>query len=303
LCRHSFRVKRSLCRALLAIALTGGSADAATAPASVSYTHLDVYKRQVVGRQTHLSLLVLMWAVVAVLLIGCANLANLLMARATLREREIALRMALGARRGRVIRMLLTESLLLSVCGGAAGIALGFGLLKWIQSLLPPFYFPPEANISMDGRVLLFLAGVTVLTSIAFGLAPAIQASRRDTAQSLKEGGRSNSAGRRKLVARHVFVAAQVAVAFILLVGGGLLIRSFQRLMALNLGFQTEGVVAAGLPLEMEKNPDAAKLALYINQLLDEVRSTPGVQDAAIASALPLQGWGDGCLLYTSRCV
>ena len=92
-------------------------------------------------------------------------------------------------------------------------------------------------------------------------------------------------------------------VAFILLVGGGLLIRSFQRLMALNLGFQTEGVVAAGLPLEMEKNPDAAKLALYINQLLDEVRSTPGVQDAAIASALPLQGWGDGCLLYTSRCV
>ena len=184
---------------------------------------VDHYMDGVVGRQTHLSLLVLMWAVVAVLLIGCANLANLLMARATLREREIALRMALGARRGRVIRMLLTESLLLSVCGGAAGIALGFGLLKWIQSLLPPFYFPPEANISMDGRVLLFLAGVTVLTSIAFGLAPAIQASRRDTAQSLKEGGRSNSAGRRKLVARHVFVAAQVAVAFILLVGGGLL--------------------------------------------------------------------------------
>jgi len=95
-----------------------------------------------------------------------------------------------------------------------------------------------------------------------------------------------------------VFVAAQVAVAFILLVGGGLLIRSFQRLMTLNLGFQTEGVVAAGLPLEMEKNPDAAKLALYIDQLLDEVRSTPGVQEAAVASALPLQGWGDGMPFY-----
>jgi putative ABC transport system permease protein len=259
---------------------------------------VDRYMDGVVGRQTHLSLLVLMWAVVAVLLIGCANLANLLMARATLREREIALRMALGARRGRVIRMLLTESLLLSVCGGAVGIALGFGLLKWIQSLLPPFYFPPEANIAMDGRVLLFLAAVTILTSIAFGLAPAIQASRRDTAQSLKEGGRSNSAGRGRLIVRHIFVAAQVAVAFILLVGGGLLIRSFQRLMTLNLGFQTEGVVTAGLPLEMEKNPDAAKLALYINQLLDEVRATPGVQEASVASCLPLQGWGDGMPFY-----
>ena len=109
-----------------------------------------------------------MWAVAAVLLIGCANLANLFMARATLRSREIALRMALGARRGRVIRMLLTESLLLSVCGAIVGIALGYGLLKVIQSMLPPFSFPPEANVAMDGRVLMFLAAVTILTSIAF---------------------------------------------------------------------------------------------------------------------------------------
>jgi len=237
---------------------------------------------------------VLMWAVAAVLLIGCANLANLLMARATLRAREIALRMALGARRGRVVRMLLTESLLLSACGAVAGIALGFGLLKWVESLLPPFYFPPEARIAMDGRVLLFLAGATVLTAIAFGLAPAIQASRRDTAESLKEGGRSNSGGRGALYARHAFVAAQVAVAFVLLVGGGLLMRSFQRLITVNIGFESEGVVAAGLPLEMEKSPDASKLVLYIDQLLDEVRATPGIKEAAVASALPLQGWGDG---------
>ena len=255
---------------------------------------LDRYVDRVVDKNTQLSLVVLMWAVVAVLLIGCANLANLLMARATLREREIALRMALGARRGRVVRMLFTESLLLSACGAAAGVALGFGLLKWIQSLLPPFYFPPEASIAMDGRVLLFLAAVTLLTSIAFGLAPAIQASRRDAAQSLKEGGRSNSASRGRLYARHVFVAAQVAAAFILLVGGGLLLRSFQRLMTVNLGFESDGVIAAGLPLEMEKSPEAAKLSLYVNRLLEEVRATPGVQEAAVASALPLQGWGDG---------
>ncbi len=137
---------------------------------------VDRYVDGIVGPETRLSLVVLMWTVVAVLLIGCSNLANLLMARATLRGREIALLMALGARRGRVIRMLMTESLLLSACGAAAGIALGFGLLKWIQSLLPPFYFPPEANIAMDGRVLLFLVAVTVLVSIAFGLAPAIHA-------------------------------------------------------------------------------------------------------------------------------
>jgi len=255
---------------------------------------VDRYIDRVVSPQTHLSLVVLMWAVAAVLSIGCANLANLLMARATLRTREIALRMALGASRGRMIRMLLTESLLLSALGALVGVALGFGLLKWIQTLLPPFYFPPEADIGMDGRVLAFLAAVTILTGIAFGLAPAIQASRRDTAQSIKEGGRAASASRRRVYARHVFVTAQVAVAFILLVGGGLLIRSFQRLMTVNIGFESEGLVGAWLPLEMEKNPDPAKLTLYIDQLLDQIRATPGVRDAAVATALPLAGWGDG---------
>jgi predicted permease len=255
---------------------------------------VDRYLDGVVDKNTQLSLVVLMWAVVAVLLIGCANLANLLMARGTLRAREIALRMALGARRGRVVRMLLTESLMLSAGGAVAGVALGFALLKWVESLLPPFYFPPEARIEMDGRVLLFLAAATVLTAIAFGLAPAIQASRRDTAESLKEGGRSSSGGRGALYARHTFVAAQVAVAFVLLVGGGLLIRSFERLTTVNIGFESDGVVAAGLPLEMEKSPDASRLILYIDQLLDEVRATPDVKEAAVASALPLQGWGDG---------
>ncbi|HLK63594.1 MAG TPA: ABC transporter permease [Bryobacteraceae bacterium] len=255
---------------------------------------VDRYVDHVVGTQTRLSLMVLMWAVVAVLLIGCANLANLLMARATLRGREIALRMALGAGRLRVIRMLLTESLLLSALGAAAGIALGFGLLRWIQTLLPPFYFPPEANIEMDGRVLAYLAAATILTGIAFGLAPAIQASRRDAAQSIKEGGRAVSGGRERRYARHIFVTAQVAVAFILLAGGGLLMRSFQRLMTVNLGFQSEGLVGAWLPLEMERNPEPNKLTAYVNQLLDEVRAAPGIQDAALASALPLTGWGDG---------
>jgi putative ABC transport system permease protein len=255
---------------------------------------VDRYLDRVVGPQLQLSLTVLMSAVVAVLLIGCANLANLLMARGTLRSREIALRIALGAGRARVMRMLLTESLLLSACGGLLGIALGYGLLKWIQSLLPPFYFPAEANIAMDGRVLLFLSAVTILTSVAFGLAPALQASRRDAAESLKEGGRSSSAGRGRVRMRHVFVAAQVAAAFILLVGAGLLIRSFERVMNVDPGFDSEGVVAAYLPLAMEREPNAEKLTQYIQQVLDEVRAVPGVRNAAIATAIPLSGWGDG---------
>jgi putative ABC transport system permease protein len=160
--------------------------------------------------------------------------------------------------------------------------------------LLPPFYLPPEANVTMDGRVLLFLAVVTVMTGVAFGLAPAIQASRRDSAEALKEGGRGSSASRGRLFARHVFVAAQVAAAFILLVGGGLLIRSFQRLMSVDTGFNAEGLVAGYLPLPMERNPEAASLTRYVDRVVEEVRSVPGVRDAGVASALPLQGWGDG---------
>jgi putative ABC transport system permease protein len=255
---------------------------------------VDRYIDRLIGSQMRLSLTILMWAVVLVLLIGCANLANLLLARATLRSREIALRVAIGAGRWRIARMLLTESLMLSTAGAIVGIALGYGLLRAIQMLLPPFYFPSESNIAMDGRVLLFLAGATVLTGILFGLAPAIQASRKDSAEALREGGRSNSAGRSKLVARHVFVAAQVVAAFILLVGGGLLIRSFQHVLSVDGGFSTSGLVAGYLPVPMEKNPDALSLTQYVDRVVEEVRAAPGVRDAAVASALPLNGWGDG---------
>ncbi len=255
---------------------------------------VDRYIDRVVGPQTQLSLRVLMSAVIAVLLIGCANLANMLLARATLRSREIALRLALGAHRSRLVRMLLTESLMLAAFGGVLGVALGYGLLRWIQQLLPPFYFPAEANIRMDGRVLAFLAVVTILTSVAFGLAPALRASRRDAAEALKEGGRTSSAGKLDVHARHVFVAAQVAAAFILLAGAGLLLRSFQRVMDVDTGYNTEGIVAAYLPLPMERNPEAAALTQYIQRILEEVRSVPGVQETAVATAIPLRGWGDG---------
>ena len=220
---------------------------------------VDRYIDRMVGDQTRLSLTILMWAVAAVLLIGCANLANLLMARATLRSREIALRLAIGAGRGRVVRMLLTESLLLSLVGGIVGLALGYGLLRLIQSLMPPFILPPEANVAMDLRVLLFLAGATLFTCVAVGLAPALAASNKGTAESLKEGGRSNTSDRAKVLARNLFVGAQVAVAFILLVGGGLLVRSFQRLMNVETGFESEGLIAAYLPLADGAQPGCGR--------------------------------------------
>jgi putative ABC transport system permease protein len=255
---------------------------------------VDRYLDRVVGTQLRLSLTILMWAVVAVLLIGCANLANLLMARATLRSREIAVRLAMGARRGRIVRLLLTECLVISACGAVAGVALGYGLLRWIQSMMPPFSLPPEANVTMDGRVLLFLMGATLFTCIAVGLAPALQASGNQTAEGLKEGGRSNSSGRASLVARNIFVGAQVAIAFMLLVGGGLLVLSFQRVMNVETGYSDQGLIAAYLPLPMERNPDAAGVARYIDRILEEVHAVPGVRQAAVTTGLPLRGWGDG---------
>jgi putative ABC transport system permease protein len=249
---------------------------------------------RLVGDRQRTLLIMLMSTVVAVLLIGCANLANLLMARATLRSREIALRVALGAGRRRIVRMLLTESLLLSVCGAIAGIGLGYALINWILALMPPFSFPSEADIRMDGRVLLFLAAAAVLTGVAFGLMPALQASRGDVNESLKEGGRASSASRGSVRLRHAFVIAQVALAFIFLVGGGLLIRSFQRAMAVDIGYRTEGIVAGYLPLKMDRNPEVIELTQYIQQLLDEVRAVPGMQAAAVTTGLPLRGWGDG---------
>lgn len=259
---------------------------------------VDSYLERLISPRQRTLLTVLMSAVVAVLLIGCANLANLLMARGTLRSREMALRVALGAGRGRVVRMLLTESLVLSACGAIAGLGLGYGLLNWILSLMPPFSFPSEANIRMDGRVVLFLGAATLFTGLAFGLMPALQASRGDVNESLKEGGRASSAGRASVRLRHVFVIAQVAIAFIFLVGGGLLIRSFQRMLAVDIGYKTEGIVAAYLPLRMDRNPEVAELTQYIQQLLDEVRAVPGMRAAAVTTGLPLRGWGDGMPMF-----
>ena len=249
---------------------------------------------RVVGPQLRLSLIVLMSAVGAVLLIGCANLANLLLARGALRSREVTIRAALGASRWRLVRQLLTESLLLSVVGGVVGLGLGVAMFRAILAQLPPFFLPAQAAIGIDLRVVLFLGFLTLVTGIVFGIFPALQASQRNPVDTLKEGGRGTAGSRRRVILRNALIVSQVALAFVLLSGAGLLIRSFNRLTSVDAGFDTTNVVTMSFPLVMGRDLDGERLINYVNQTIETVRAVPGVTHAAVTSALPLQGWGFG---------
>ncbi|HYM13761.1 MAG TPA: ABC transporter permease [Bryobacterales bacterium] len=255
---------------------------------------LDRFADVIVGNQLRQSLYVLLAAVGMVLLIGCANLANLTLARGMAREREVAIRSSLGAGRWRLIQQFLTENVLLSVFGGTLGVALGYAIMAGLKMALPPLSLPREANVAMDGRVLLFTLALSILTGIIFGLVPAIQATRPNLAASLKEGGRGASAGGAQQKLRGALVVTEVALAFVLLTGAGLLIRSFFRMQQMDPGFDSTNVITAGLPIPDKRFPDPAQLNAYLHQIVDRVEALPGVRDVATTSALPLQGWGYG---------
>jgi putative ABC transport system permease protein len=255
---------------------------------------LDRFSETIVGRQLQQSLYVLLAAVGLVLLIGCANLANLTLARGAGREREVAIRSSLGAGRLRLVRQFLTESVLLSVCGGALGLAVGYATMAGLKMAVPPFSLPREANITIDARVLLFTLALSVFTGVVFGLAPAIQATRPNLAGSMKEGGRGASAGSARQRIRGALVAAEVALAFVLLTGAGLLIRSFFQMRQVDPGFDSTNVITAGLPTPEKRFLDPAQLNAYLRQISDRLESLPGVRDVATTSALPMQGWGYG---------
>ena len=241
---------------------------------------------QVVG-SFRSALLVLFGAVVFVLLIGCANLADLLLSRATSRQREVAIRSALGASRLRLIRQLVTESLALSIAGGMLGVltaAWGIGMLK----LILPSNFPRTSNIHLDGPALIFTVLASIATGLVFGLVPAFQASRTDLNESLKEGERgAEGFGRNRL--RGVLVASEIALALILLVGTGLVLRSFVRLQAVDPGFKPNQVLTAEISLPEAQYRDPQK-AIFFSQLLDRVRTLPGVLSAGAIGHLPLGG-------------
>ncbi len=195
-----------------------------------------------------LSLYTLMGAVGMVLLIVCANLANLTLVRGLAREREAAIMAALGASRWRLVRRFLVESVLLSIVGGAAGLLLGYEGLAGLKTTMPPRFIPPNARVDMDGRVLLFTVALVVVTTILFGLYPALKAAGSDISKSMKDGGQGMSAGASSGRLRATLVAAEVSLAFVLLTGAGLLVQSLFRMLKVDTGVNSTHVLTARLP-------------------------------------------------------
>ncbi len=234
------------------------------------------------------ALLVLMVAVGLVLLIASANVANLLLARAAARQKEIAIRSALGAGRLRVIRQLLTESLLLAITGGAIGLTLGYWGVKLLVALNRD-RIPRAQDISLDGWVVAFTIGISILTGIVFGLVPALQSSRSDLHETLKEGGRSGSGGTRSGL-RSTLVVAEIALALMLLVGAGLLIKSFIKLQQVTPGFQPQNVLVMQLSLPNLKYSGPAQVDGFYQRLLEKVKAIPGVREASTGTNVPLSG-------------
>src|SRR5215203_2216113 len=225
------------------------------------------------------TLVMMMVAVGFVLLIACTNVANLLLARATVRRREISIRVALGASRGRLIQQFVTEGLLLSVLGGAMGIALGWWSMSVLGKIAFPF-LPRSQEIRIDTRVLLFTLAVAVLTSIVFGLIPSLHAGKTDVQTTLKEGGNTVSAGVVGGWLRPMLVVVEVAAAVVLLIGAGLMIRSIVRIREVEPGLKAQNLLTAKLSLPREKYPDAESAIRFYQQVLDRISTLPGVQSA-----------------------
>ncbi len=241
-------------------------------------------------REVKPSLLALLGAVGFVLLIACANVANLLLARGAARQKEIAIRAAMGASRTRVLRQMLTESILLSAIGGAAGLVLSIWLTDVLMSMLPEGA-PRLEQIGIDYRVLTFALGVSALTGILFGIVPALQASKLDVTSALKEGGRGGE-GHRRTSARSLLLIGEVALSLMLLVGAGLLIKSFLRLQEVRPGFNAHNVLIANLALQGPKYRDDQPCVEFFRQLIERLEAVPGVQAAGGSVNLPLNASG-----------
>jgi predicted permease len=238
------------------------------------------------------ALLVLLGAVGFVLLVACANVANLLLARAAVRRKEIALRVALGAGRLRLTRQFLTESVLLAALGGAVGLLLSFWGVNLLKAFIPENIAAVKA-IAVDARVLVFTLLVSLLTGLIFGLVPVTQASKLDLNEILKEGGRDSASGKGGNRARSLLVVAEVAVSLILLVGAGLLINSFIRLRNVDSGFRADNLLTMSVVLPQQKYPDHARRSAFFGELTSRVGALPGVRSAAVTNWIPLTMQGD----------
>ena len=238
------------------------------------------------------ALLVLLGAVGFVLLIACANVANLLLARAAVRQKEISIRVALGASRLRLVRQFLTESVLLAVLGGAVGLLLSLWGVSLLKAFIPENISQVEA-ITIDARVLGFTLLISLLTGLVFGLAPLTQASNLNLNETLKEGGRDSAAGSRGNRIRSLLVVTEVAVSPILLIGAGLLINSFMRLRNVDPGFRADHLLTMQVELPQSKYPEHSRRTTFYNELLSRIEALPGVKSAAVTTNLPLYAQGN----------
>jgi predicted permease len=252
--------------------------------------------QQVVG-DVKSPLLILLGAVGFVLLIACANVANLLLARATTRQREMAIRAAIGAGRTRIVRQLLTETVVLALAGGALGLLLAeYGTQAVLAAA--PAGLPRMENIHVDGWVLAFTLAVSLLTGIAFGLAPAFQTSHIDLSSTLKEGGRGATAGHRRL--RSALVVSETAASLVLLVGAGLMLRTVWRLSQVDPGFDPRHLLTFSIGLSPENSSTPDKIRLAYKRLTDGMERLPGAEAAALGNNLPLAGYDSEIPLWVS---
>ena len=244
--------------------------------------------QDVLVKDYRLGLIVLLSAVAAVLLIACANIANLLLARGSGRRREIAVRTALGASRGRIARQLIAESLLLAAAGGVGGVLLAAWGVRLLVSL-SPLQIPRLHDVHVDGVGLFFTVAISIVAGVLSGLVPAFQLSRTNLGEALKDGDRGGS-GAAATRTRQVLVVAEMAISLVLLASAGLLVRSLVTLQSVNPGFVTERSIAMQLQLPGARYPDANAMRNFYRRLRDEVRALPGVTASAIATAMPMSG-------------
>jgi putative ABC transport system permease protein len=242
------------------------------------------------GGPIRIVFLALMGAVSFVLLIACANVANLLLSRSARRSREIAVRIALGASRARVVRQLLVESTLLAFLGGAVGLALSIVGVRLFDRAVADVGKPYWIQFTMDTTVLAFLVAICFVTGILFGLAPALQVSRANLNEILKEGGRSNAGGRRTRWLTSTMVVAEIALTLVLLAGAGLMIRSFFKLYTTDAGIDVSRMLTMRLTLAEKKYPDEAQRQLFYDALLPRLAALPGVAAASFATTPPMAG-------------
>ena len=250
---------------------------------------VELLRNDFISHQTILTLWLLMGAVAFVLLIACANLANLLLARATVRQKEVAIRASLGATRRQLFAQFMTESLLLAVIGGAVGIGFARVLIQGFNSLIPPSTLPSEADIGISPAVLLCALAATTFSVVLFGCAPAWQASGVDPNSALKEGGSSGTSARRQRL-RRVLVAGEFALALTLLASAGLAIHSFWNVIQVDLGARTDHILTLSLPVPQGRLTDSQQIVAFYRELISKLEALPGVSRAEAATATPVRG-------------